>query len=466
MVVMARLLVPEEFGLVGMVTAVTGILGMFRDAGLSMVTIQRATITDEQISMLFWINMALGVILGGLSIAFAPALVSFYREPRLFWVTVVLAAGFVFNAASTQHQAILQRQMRFVALSVIEILSMLIGMVVGISMAVLGFGYWALVGMAIILQFANTVLVWMTTAWIPGMPRRNIGTRSMLHFGGTVTLNSIVVYLAYNAEKVLLGRFWGADALGIYGRAYQLINLPTEQLNSAVGWVAIPALSRLQEDPKRLRTYFLKGYSLILAITIPVTIACALFADDIIYILLGPKWMKAAVIFRLLAPTVLAFALINPFGWLLWSTGKIRRSLNMALVIAPLVIAGYVAGLRYGPGGVAVGYSAVMTLLIVPMIAWAKHRSPISSRDIWQVVSLPLLSGIVAATLTAGVQFLFGRSLSPLPRILLVTIVLFGSYLWVLLHVMGQKVMYLDLLRELRKRSTDGGEVSAFEAPS
>src|SRR6201987_156808 len=125
----------------------------------------------------------------------------------------------------------------------------------------------------------------------------------MMHFGGALTFTGLVAYVAYNAEKVMIGGFWGADAIGIYGRAQQLINIPTDGLNSAVGEVAFSALSRLQDDPIRLRSYFLKGFSLVLGLTLPITVACALFADDVISILLGPKWKDAAPIFRLLAPT-------------------------------------------------------------------------------------------------------------------------------------------------------------------
>jgi len=193
----------------------------------------------------------------------------------------------------------------------------------------------------------------------------------MMRFGGTVTLNGLVVYVAYNLEKVLLGRFWGADVLGVYGRAYQLVNIPTDNLNATVGGVAFPVLSRLQDDPATLRGYFLKAYSLVLAITVPITVACALFGTDIIVALLGPKWNEAAPIFRLLAPTMFALALINPF-WLLFALGLdlVGRSLRIAPVIAPLAIAGYAIGLPYGPKGVAIGYSAAMTLWIGPHIFW------------------------------------------------------------------------------------------------
>ncbi len=459
MVVMARLLMPEEFGLVGMVTAVTGVLGLFKDAGLSAVTVQRATISDEQVSTLFWINLAVGVGLAVISLGVAPILVAFYGEPRLYWVTVVLSTGFVVNGASQQHQALLQRQMRFVAMSVIDILTWLVGIAVGITMALSGFGYWALVGMTVSIPVVCAVCVWIVTSWIPGMPRKRVGTGSMLRFGGTVTLNGLILYLAYNVDKVLLGRIWGAASLGVYGRAYQLINLPTEQLNSAIGSVAVPALSRLQEDPKRLRTFFLKGYALVLALTVPMTIACGLLADDMIYVLLGSKWMGAAAIFRLLAPTVFTLALLNPLGWLLWSTGMVRRSLNIALVMAPVIIAGFIAGLRFGPNGVALGYSIAMMLLVVPIIGWAIQGSVISRLDVLQAVKRPCLSGIVAGIITFVLQLVLRETLPPVPRLLLEGVVLLGSYLWILLYVMGQKDMYLDLFRELRSRPTDGKEV-------
>ena len=312
LMVMARLLEPRDFGLVGMVTVVTGVFGLFRDVGLSMVTVQRATISEGQVSTLFWINLLVGAILAVLSIAVAPGLVVFYKEPRLFWVTAALATGFVLNAAGVQHSALLQRHMRFTAVAVIEIVSQVAGTAVGIGMGVAGYGYWALVAMALTLPATATVGAWIATGWMPGAPRRNVGVRAMMRFGGAVTLNSVIVYVAYNVDKVLLGRLWGAAALGIYGRAYQLINIPTDNLNSAVGSVAISALSRLQDDERRFKGYFLKGYSLVLALTVPVTVACAVFADDIITVLLGAKWLEAIPIFRALAPTILAFALINP----------------------------------------------------------------------------------------------------------------------------------------------------------
>jgi O-antigen/teichoic acid export membrane protein len=458
--ILARLLDPADFGLVAMATVVTGIFGLFTTAGLSSATVQQATITYEQISTLFWINLGVGILLAVMCAASAPALVGFYHEPRLFWVTLAIGAGFVLNAAGVQHSALLQRQLRYVALTVVELLSQLGGITAAICMALAGFGYWALVAAAIVSPAISTACMWLTTAWIPGAPRWGRATLPMLRFGGTITLNGLVVYVAYNLEKVLLGRFWGADALGIYGRAYQLVAMPTDNLNAAVGSVAFSALSRLQHDSVRLRNYFLKGYSLVVSLTIPATIFCVLFSKDIVLLVLGPKWLEAEAIFRLLAPTVLIFGMINPLSWLLQSVGLQGRSLAIALVIAPLVISAYFVGLPYGPKGVAIAYSAAMTLWVIPHLAWCLHGTAISLSDLLLAVSRPFLSGIIAAAVAFVVQVKFEGGGSPLVRLLLEGSVMLSIYCLMLLLVLGQRTFYLDLFATLRKSSLPDGTAS------
>ena len=224
-------------------------------------------------------------------------------------------------------------------------------MAVGIGMALAGYGYWSIVGMLIAQPAASLVGSWLATGWIPGSPSCQSGIRSMLAYGGAITVTSLIVYLATNVDKVLLGRFWGAEALGVYGRAYQLINLPLENLNSTIGLVLFPALARVQHDPARLRRYFLKGYGFLLIVLVPITAACVLFPDDIIRVFLGSKWDDAAVIFRLLAPGMLAFAFANPLSWLMLAGGHAGRSLRLAAVMTPLLILSYVLGLPYRAAG-------------------------------------------------------------------------------------------------------------------
>jgi O-antigen/teichoic acid export membrane protein len=454
-IVLARLLSPRDFGLVGMVAAFSGVLALFRDFGLSTAAVQRTTITDEQMSTLFWINTLLGAALGLILLALAPAIAGFYHEPELSAVAAVLALAFPFNAAGAQHSALLAREMRFTALAVIHVVSSTVGFAAAIYGAKAGYGYWALVWMTVTPTIVTTTALWLTTGWRPGLPRWGAEIRSMIHFGVSLTFTGLLVYMGYNADKIMIGRFWGVDAIGIYGRAFQLVSIPTENLSSAVGDLAFSALSRLQGDPVRLRSYFLKGLSLVLGATLPIAVACALFGDDVVLVLLGPKWKEAAMIVRLLAPTIAIFAILNPLGWLVFSIGLVGRGLKVGPVLAAIMIAGYVVALPYGPTGVAFAFSAVLTLWTIPHIWLCVRGTMISVCDILVVVARPLASAALAGGIAFGARMLFGQFLSPLPRLFLESGVLFAAFFGVLLFVAGQKSLYFDVLGGLWRPSSD-----------
>ena len=449
--IFARLLEPKDFGLVGMVAVLTGVLNLFRDFGLSAATVQHASVTEEQSSTLFWINVLVGILLAVVASGLAPVVAAFYHEPRLYWVTIIMASSFVFNAAGIQHSARLQRQMRFTMLSVIDTGSWIVSTAVAIAVAKAGYGYWALVAMTVTLPLTATVAFWVVTTWMPRMPCRRAGIRSIVRFGSTITANGLIVYLASNFEKVLLGRFWGADAIGIYGRAYQLIRIPTDTLNGAIGEVAFSALSRLQDDASRLKSYFLKGYSLVLVLTLPATFACCVFADDMINVLLGQKWTNAAPIFRILTPTILVFAIANPLSWLLSAIGLVGRGVKMSLVIAPLMIVSYLVGLPYGPKGVAWAYSSVMMLWLIPVVVWSLHGTVVSFMDVLVTVSRPLAASGIASAVALGVCSVYGPS--HLARLFGGGFVFVSTYLGMILYVMGQKGFYVDLLQKFIRRS-------------
>ncbi len=274
----------------------------------------------------------------------------------------------------------------------------------------------------------------------------------MLHFGWMATCNNLVVFVAWNCDNILLGRFWGADALGLYGRAYQLATLPVHQLNDAITGVAFPALSRIQDDAERLARSFLRGYSLLVSLTIPIAISCALFAEEIVSVMLGAKWMEAAPILRLLAPSVLVFILANPLSWLVTSTGRIGRALSMSAATTPLVIAGIALGLSNGPKGVALGYSLAMALLIFPITAWSIQGTRVSWAGLWSAIKQPLLSGLLASAIGVIVKVTLGGMLAPILYLLVGLGLVLGAYTAILLIPMAQRNLYVDLLTQVLAR--------------
>ena len=376
--ILARLLSPGDFGIVAMVVVVTALFDILSSAGLAQAMVQSRTISDAQRANLFWVNVGCGLVFGSICFLAGAPLASFYGEPAMFWVAPAFGLTILMNSIGFQHSAYLERQLRYVTLARIEVTAQFANAAVAILLAFLGAGYWALVFGGIAGSVVMTSTLCMATGWLPGPPRRDAPVGSLLRFGATVTLNNIVVFIAYNAEKLLIGRFWGAAALGTYGRAYQLINIPTASINVAIGGVALSSLSQLQHDPPRQRHYFLRGYSLVASVTVPLTIFCALFGNDIIMVTLGPQWGESVPVFRLLAPTVLIFGLINPTASLLLASGLQRRSLYLAMVIAPLMLCAMTLGIPYGPTGVAFAISTAMSLWLVPTFSGVSRvrRSP------------------------------------------------------------------------------------------
>src|SRR5579872_61722 len=207
-VVLARLLTPAQFGLVAMITAVTGLGQAFADLGLSEATIQRKEISHDEVSTLFWINVAIGLTLTLVTAALAPLLAWFYAEPQLNSVTLVMSLTFIIGGLRVQHDALIKRQMRFLALAIRDVVCFAVAVPVSIVLAWNGFGYWALVALPLTLNLTQMVLSWLMVRWLPGPPRWSARIRSMIVFGGHIAASYLLLTLIRSADNVLIGWRW------------------------------------------------------------------------------------------------------------------------------------------------------------------------------------------------------------------------------------------------------------------
>jgi O-antigen/teichoic acid export membrane protein len=450
-VVLARLLTPKDYGLIGMVTAVTGFVIMFKDLGLSQATVQRDEITHEQISALFWLNVALSIGALGLTCALAPAIAWFYHEPRLTAITVGLAGAFIFSGLSVQHQALLQRQMRFGALAAIDIVAMVTGITVAIVMAAYGARYWALVANQVVMALVVASGVWIVCRWRPRLAIRRSGVRSLLSFGGYLTGSNVVNYVARNLDNVLIGWRWGAQPLGLYSRAYNLLLLPLRQINVPITAVAMPGLSRLQHDPARFRRYYLEALTLIISVTMPIIVPMILLSDELVLLVLGEQWRGAAVIFRLLGISALAQPICNTVGWLYMPTGRTERMFKWTIAGSLVCALAFAVGLHWGARGVALCYAVAMMLQLWPCMHYATRGLSISTRDIFGAALLPLVASVIAGAACFGLRLVVRAAFPLWATVLVCTAATLGVYAIVLLYVFGTSGRWLAILRELRR---------------
>lgn len=393
--VLARLLTPQDFGLIAMVTALTGFIMIFKDLGLSMATVQRAEINHGQISTLFWINVALSVALMLITLALAPAVAWFYQDPRLAAVTAALSVAFLFGGLTVQHQALLRRQMRLSAVTVIDVLALVVGILTAILCAWAGLGYWSLVWMQIVNAATNAVGVWIASGWIPGRPVRRSGVRSMVAFGGYLTGFGFVNYFARNLDSVLIGRFWGAESLGLYSRAYSLLLFPIGQITAPMTAVAVPALSRLQNEPERYRRFYLKAIKLVAYLSMPLVAAMGVLSSELVQLILGEKWLAASPIFMVLAVAAFWSPVATTVGWIYISSNQTRRMLMWSCIMTPLTILSFGIGLQWDAMGVAASYSILVTLQVVPQFWFAFRNTPVHLGDVILGLRYPLILSVV-----------------------------------------------------------------------
>ena len=366
-VVLARLLTPADFGIVAMVTAVTGLGSAFADLGLSEATIQRKEISHNQVSALFWINVGIGLGLMLLTVALAPILAWFYKEPRLKDITFLLSLTFLISGLRVQHDALLKRQMRFSLLAIRDLTACCLAVPLAIAMAWKGWGYWAIVAIPLTANSTQMVLSWLMVRWKPGLPRRDTKVGSMIVFGGNVAASYLVLNLSRNADNVLIGWYWGAGPLGLYSRAFNLLALPVRELSGPAGSVAVPAFSRIQGDPERFARYYLRTVNLMIWIGAAIFGFLFVAAEPVVVLTLGHKWIEAAPVFQILAICALGQLLFEPTIWLFVSRGESGRLLKLLLTVSPIVIASFVIGLPFGIKGVALSGSLVL-LAIFPWI--------------------------------------------------------------------------------------------------
>jgi O-antigen/teichoic acid export membrane protein len=466
--VLARLLAPQEFGFFAMATAVTGFVTLFQEMGLSAATVQTQEVSHGQISVLFWINVTMGLLVSLVMFLLAGPIAWFYGEPGLVKLVRVLALGPLVGGLSVQHSALLQRQMKFGTRAAISLTAALSGVVSAIVLAWLGAGYWALAAMSLTEECVSTAGRWWACRWHPGLPRRGTRVRGMVAFGSNLVGFNVVNYGARNLDNVLIGRFAGAGALGLYSRAYGLLMMPLAQVNAPVAGVAVPALSRLVDTPQRYRRAYCSLVEKIQMVSVPAISFLVVCADWVVVLFLGPRWHNAATIYALLALAGIVQPLANTTGWLFVTQGRTLEMFRWGLIGGGLAIGSFVAGLPWGAVGVAAAYGLTGLLVSTPLLMWyVCRRGPVSQGDMYGTLKVPAMAGAAVACSTWAVRQLLSPADPVVGLAVSVPLAIVVSLIVYALHPRGRRSLAEagELLRHtLVRRSTLPGRPPA--APS
>lgn len=453
--ILSRLLDPSDFGLVAMVTIFSGFALQFMEGGLSMATIQRDYITDAQVSNLFWINSALGAGLFIIGILISPLVAELYNEPRVALIMAALSITFLIGGLSVQHDALLRRQMRFKAISLIDIMSMAAGIIAAIVAALSGLKYWALVISPIATITCKTIMRWLSSGWVPSMMSRGSGFRPLLGFGMHLTGANFIGYIANNLTPFTIGYISGAQSLGVLNRANMLASIPSSQILPPVINVVQPTLSRVANDPQRL-SYAIKSIMSKLVLgTMFVTSTMAVLADWIIQLILGANWNDAVPILRMLA----VFTLVEPIAAFLAvclvATGNARALLRWKAITLVILIASIGIGSIWGELGVIAAYALSGLLIRLPcFLLYASRFLPVTVGELFKTL---IPSAFCSCCTVAALYGLRHFNQIESPALNLVIFVVFSSVIYtaiclVLKPTRREFLEILTLLKPLASR--------------
>jgi O-antigen/teichoic acid export membrane protein len=403
--ILARLLLPSDYGLVAMVSAITGIVGVFHDLGLSSAVIQKEHIDQEQVSSVFWINAAISLLLAILISLAAPLLVYFYEEPKLLSITLVFAGSILFTGFSLQHNALMKRQMKFKALSLIQIISTVFSLIVGIVLAYFGFGYWALVAATILNPVTSSFILWIVCDWRPSITLNISRIRDFLRFGAGMTGFDLLNYFSRNMDNILIGKFAGSIALGLYSKAYQLLMLPINQLRNPLNAVALPVLSTLQSDYVKYANFYRQYLFALAFFSMPIVVYLGVYSEELVMVILGEQWTGAAYIFKILAIAAFVQPVISTQGLVLITTGKVNKYFKTGLVGAITLTTAFAIGIQWGVEGVAMAYSIVVYLTFLPIMWYCFRDSPVSIGMFFEEVAFPAVFSIIC-----GLVLIFSKA--------------------------------------------------------
>lgn len=386
--ILGRLLTPIDFGLVAMVTTVVGIFMIFKDLGLEDTTIQSENITHEQVSALFWLNVGFGCLICIGVALFSPLFAYFYHEPKVQAISVVFGLGFIFAGFTTQHAALLQRNMEFRKIALMGVTAQLLSTVAAIFLAVSGLGYWALVIRQLISNFVIMASVWILCEWRPTLLVRNSGAKSLLKFGANNVAFSLSNWVGNGIYGPLIGSSIGAEALGLFRNAAYFASLPVTEVIMPLHAIAVSTLSKLRDDPERFRRYYLKAVSNIMIVAVPSSMFLVVMSEEVVVVLLGSQWAQTAPLVSILGIAATVDGLLGTVGWLHLSLGRADRRLIWGVVRNVFFALSLFAGLAYGLRGVAFFAAVAQFVLIGPGVWYGgkpvnlKFRSVLSG--IWR----------------------------------------------------------------------------------
>jgi polysaccharide transporter, PST family len=458
--VLARLLSPEDYGLTAMVTAITAFAPLLVSLGTPDPVVQRAHITEKEISALFWISVAVGCSAAALMAVSGPLIARFYGEPRLTSIAGVSALTFVVSALSCQHNTLLRRAMKFKDLAALEVCGNLLSAGGAIAMAVYGLDYWALVLRPVMATSFVAAGTWLRCRWVPGRPAMSVGTKEMLRQGLHCAGFFVTDYIAGSSDRIMIGYRSGPVPLGYYQNAVFIYENLCQLLILSAHNVAVASLGKTQNNLNELRRLWRKALATLGFYAMPAFGILAVTGQDLVPVLFGSKWSHAGVLISILALRGIPQTVERTTGWLHVAAGRTDRWMRWGLVAMCAQLIALFCGLPYGPTGVATAFVVCSFTLFIPAIAYSGAPLDIRAIDVITAVWRPQIAALLAVAIGFTLRFTLFADLSLILRIIMLSLAYAAAYVTIVVGLLRERMpiqAIVALIREVESRVSRTG---------
>lgn len=407
---LARILVPSDFGIFGMAMSVVGLLLLFRDGGVEAAMLHRDRLDAEDLASLACLNGLLGLGLAILCALLAPILAWAYHEPRLMSATLLLCGCFVVYGLDVQPGALLLRNHRFKAYAWIDFLALVTGLAVALGLALHGAGYWSLFGMEVTVSLGLLIGHWSGAHWRMRMSLHIRRGFSFVRFGRDVSVVRALGHASTNIDNILIGLTLGPAALAFYNKAFRLISMPQEGVNWPLTRIAVPTLSRLRDRPAAYVAAFRRLNLISVGLGMPWVVLFVLTANPLVRVVYGDQWGPCVPLLQWLGAMGLCNTFLQAGTWVYISTGTVHRQVRWEIANLTGLTIAFAVGLHWGLEGVAAAASVAYTTLRLPALWYCFRGTNVTLRDLAAVIWRPAV-----ATAIGAVGVLTIRLMSPEP---------------------------------------------------
>ncbi|GAB3203701.1 PST family polysaccharide transporter [Pontibacter aydingkolensis] len=382
---LARLLGPEAYGLVGMITVFSGFANLFVDFGFGSAIIYDQNLTNKKTSSVFWFNLAIGLFIYLIFYSLSPLLAEFYKEPKLINLTRVVTLSLLINSLAGIPNTLLSKNIDFKLKIVVAWVATFLSYGVAFWMAYNNWGVWSLVFQGIIFSVINLMFVWKIAKWRPMFYFSWNEISGLFSYGSGIVGTNMLGYLTRNLDNLLIGKFIGNASLGIYTRSYSLMMLPISNVTSVFGKVLFPAFSIIQDDKDKIAFHYLKVIKFIALVTFPLMVGLFTVAEEFVLLVLGVKWIEAIPIIKMLSILGAAQSVLSLNGVIYNATGNAGKAFRVTLYLNVVLIPSWILGLYLGElDGLVLAYLLVGTIGAIPILHEAIKIINLKLIDVWK----------------------------------------------------------------------------------